>query len=99
MSKLGGATARVVKSALRVRQTSFRAALTLTNEAVSRIRQLLEQQTGANALKVSIDFCPKNGRKCSIFSQKCSRNCKKNLALGVCVLALRIYGSLCPFFR
>ncbi|ULT92372.1 hypothetical protein L5515_009671 [Caenorhabditis briggsae] len=54
MSKLGGATARVVKGALKARQTSFRAALTLTNEAVSRIRVLLAQQNNANALKIGV---------------------------------------------
>ncbi|CAP37524.2 Protein CBG20529 [Caenorhabditis briggsae] len=52
MSKLGGATARVVKGALKARQT--RAALTLTNEAVSRIRVLLAQQNNANALKIGV---------------------------------------------
>ncbi|CAO4382479.1 unnamed protein product [Caenorhabditis nigoni] len=52
MSKLGGATARVVKGALKARQT--RAALTLTNEAVSRIRVLLAQQNDANALKIGV---------------------------------------------
>ncbi|CAL2047565.1 unnamed protein product [Caenorhabditis brenneri] len=54
MSKLGGATARVVKGALKARQTSFRAALTLTNEAVNRIRVLLAQQSDANALKIGV---------------------------------------------
>ncbi|CAP21424.1 Protein CBG24933 [Caenorhabditis briggsae] len=49
MSKLGGATARVVKGALKAR-----AALTLTNEAVSRIRVLLAQQNNANALKIGV---------------------------------------------
>ncbi|EGT51396.1 hypothetical protein CAEBREN_11160 [Caenorhabditis brenneri] len=52
MSKLGGATARVVKGALKARQT--RAALTLTNEAVNRIRVLLAQQSDANALKIGV---------------------------------------------
>ncbi|CAN86925.1 Iron-sulfur cluster assembly 1 homolog, mitochondrial [Caenorhabditis elegans] len=54
MSKFGGATAKVIKGALKVRQTSFRAALTLTNEAVSRIRVLLAQQNDANALKIGV---------------------------------------------
>lgn len=54
MSKLGGATARVVKGALKARQTSLRAALTLTNEAVNRIRVLLAQQNDANALKIGV---------------------------------------------
>ncbi|KAF1754993.1 hypothetical protein GCK72_021560 [Caenorhabditis remanei] len=52
MSKLGGATARVVKGALKVRPT--RAALTLTNDAVNRIRVLLAQQNDANALKIGV---------------------------------------------
>uniref|UniRef100_A0A1I7TI74 Iron-sulfur cluster assembly 1 homolog, mitochondrial n=1 Tax=Caenorhabditis tropicalis TaxID=1561998 RepID=A0A1I7TI74_9PELO len=52
MSKLGGATARVVKGALKARQT--RAALTLTNQAVQRIRVLLAQQNDANALKIGV---------------------------------------------
>ncbi|CAI5453611.1 unnamed protein product [Caenorhabditis angaria] len=52
MSKLGGATARVVKGVLKTRQT--RAALTLTNEAVTRIRYLLQQQTDAQALKIGV---------------------------------------------
>ncbi|EFP11925.1 hypothetical protein CRE_21045 [Caenorhabditis remanei] len=52
MSKLGGATARVVKGALKLRQT--RAALTLTNDAVNRIRVLLAQQNDANALKIGV---------------------------------------------
>ncbi|CAI2352503.1 unnamed protein product [Caenorhabditis sp. 36 PRJEB53466] len=52
MSKLGGATARVVKGALKVRQS--RAALTLTNEAVNRIRVLLAQENNANALKIGV---------------------------------------------
>lgn len=52
MSKLGGATARVVKGALKARQT--RAALTLTSEAVARIRVLLAHQNDANALKIGV---------------------------------------------
>uniref|UniRef100_A0A1I7WCM6 40S ribosomal protein S25 n=1 Tax=Heterorhabditis bacteriophora TaxID=37862 RepID=A0A1I7WCM6_HETBA len=50
MSKLAGATARVIKDAARIRPT--RAALTLTPEAVSRVKILLQNKRGAKALKV-----------------------------------------------
>lgn len=51
MSKFVGATARVVKGATRL-QT--RAALTLTPEAVERVRSLLQQQKDAKALKIGV---------------------------------------------
>ncbi|CAI4223379.1 unnamed protein product [Auanema sp. JU1783] len=52
MSKLGGATARVVKGLARVKQT--KAALTLTPEAISRVRFLLDQSNEAIALKIGV---------------------------------------------
>lgn len=52
MSKLGGATARVVKGVARVKST--RAALTLTPEAVRRVRYLLDNQKEAKALKIGV---------------------------------------------
>lgn len=52
MSKLSGATARVVKGVARAKPT--RAALTLTPEAVQRIRELLQKQKDAIALKIGV---------------------------------------------
>ncbi|KAE9420451.1 hypothetical protein Angca_007370 [Angiostrongylus cantonensis] len=52
MSKLSGATARVVKGVARAKPT--RAALTLTPEAVQRIRELLQKQKDAKALKIGV---------------------------------------------
>ncbi|KAJ1359111.1 hypothetical protein KIN20_017755 [Parelaphostrongylus tenuis] len=52
MSKLSGATARVIKGVARAKPT--RAALTLTPEAVQRVRELLEKQKDAKALKIGV---------------------------------------------
>ncbi|VDL74733.1 unnamed protein product [Nippostrongylus brasiliensis] len=49
MSKLAGATARVVKGVARMRPT--RVAITLTPEAVKRVRFLLDNQKDAKALR------------------------------------------------
>ncbi|CAJ0961157.1 unnamed protein product, partial [Mesorhabditis belari] len=52
MSKFATATARVIKGVARVRPT--RAALTLTPEAICRVKELLQKEPGALALKVGV---------------------------------------------
>ncbi|PIO73341.1 iron-sulfur cluster assembly accessory protein [Teladorsagia circumcincta] len=52
MSKVAGATARVVKGMARIKPT--RAALTLTPEAVKRVRHLLEKEKDAKALRIGV---------------------------------------------
>ncbi|CAJ0588114.1 unnamed protein product [Cylicocyclus nassatus] len=59
MSKLAGATAKVIKGVARIKPT--RAALTLTPEAVRRVRFLLENQKDAKALKIGVRMKGCNG--------------------------------------
>ncbi|KJH51531.1 iron-sulfur cluster assembly accessory protein [Dictyocaulus viviparus] len=59
MSKLSGAAARVVKGIARTKP--IRAALVLTPEAVQRVRQLLEKDKEAKALKIGVQQRGCNG--------------------------------------
>ncbi|KAK6757441.1 hypothetical protein RB195_015330 [Necator americanus] len=52
MSKLAGATAKVVKGVTKLKPT--RVALTLTPDAVKQVRYLLENQKDAKALKIGV---------------------------------------------